>query len=408
MLEDLAERFSEDVWIYVSMPFVAALIGYVTKLVAIRMMFSPVEFVGIKPFFGWQGIIPKRAARMATIAVDTMTSRLISTREIVARLDPERLAAEIEVPMLQSVDDIAREVMAEYQPGLWDSLPEPARGLIVRRVKSDAPAAVRAIVADLRDNIEDVFDLKHMVVVHLVRDKRLLNRMFADVGAREFRFIARSGLVFGFGLGLVQMTVWLFYQAAWILPAFGLFVGYATDWVALKMLFHPKEPRRILGVTWQGLFLKRQQEVARDYAELIAAEVLTPAHVFEALLQGPFSDRLFHVVQKHIQTVVDSQMGPARPLVVFAVGSAEYRQMKRAVTERLVARLPETLQHAASYATDAMDIRATLVTKMQALTPREFEGILRPAFQADEWILITVGALLGAAVGELQTFLLLH
>lgn len=55
-----------------------------------------------------------------------------------------------------------------------------------------------------------------------------------------------------------------------------------------------------------------------------------------------------------------------------------------------------------------MDIRTTLVTKMQALTPREFEGILRPAFQSDEWILITVGALLGAAVGELQTFLLLH
>jgi len=63
--------------LYLSMPFVAALIGYVTKIVAIKMMFQPIEFVGIKPFLGWQGIVPRKAATMASIACDTMTSRLI-------------------------------------------------------------------------------------------------------------------------------------------------------------------------------------------------------------------------------------------------------------------------------------------------------------------------------------------
>jgi hypothetical protein len=45
---------------------------------------------------------------------------------------------------------------------------------------------------------------------------------------------------------------------------------------------------------------------------------------------------------------------------------------------------------------------------MQELTPTEFEGILRPAFQQDEWILIAVGAMLGFLVGELQVFLMTH
>ena len=40
---------------------------------------------------------------------------------------------------------------------------------------------------------------------------------------------------------------------------------------------------------------------------------------------------------------------------------------------------------------------------MQELTPEEFEGVLRPAFKQDEWILITVGAVLGFLVGELQS-----
>ena len=71
-------------------------------------------------------------------------------------------------------------------------------------------------------------------------------------------------------------------------------------------------------------------------------------------------------------------------------------------------RLPDTMRHIEKYAGDAMDIRNTLVSKMQQLTNDEFEGILRPAFRQDEWKLITVGAALGFLVGELQVHIMLH
>ncbi|HAV4888247.1 TPA: DUF445 domain-containing protein, partial [Acinetobacter baumannii] len=53
--------FQQHFWLYVSIPFMSGLIGYVTKVIAIQMMFSPLEFKGIKPFFGWQGIVPRKA-----------------------------------------------------------------------------------------------------------------------------------------------------------------------------------------------------------------------------------------------------------------------------------------------------------------------------------------------------------
>jgi hypothetical protein len=65
-------------------------------------------------------------------------------------------------------------------------------------------------------------------------------------------------------------------------------------------------------------------------------------------------------------------------------------------------RLPEAMAHVEGYATDAMDIRNTLMTKMQQLSATQFERLLRPAFEQDEWILIATGAVLGFAVGELQ------
>ena len=121
ILEDVQRN-----WVlYASMPLVAAVIGYVTKIVAIRMMFEPIDFVGPKPpYLGWQGIVPRNAERMATIACDTMTTRLLTPRDVFGRLDPHRVAREIEKPMLAAVEDITREVAAQYQPGLWQLLPE--------------------------------------------------------------------------------------------------------------------------------------------------------------------------------------------------------------------------------------------------------------------------------------------
>lgn len=406
ILEDLQRN-----WVlYASMPLVAAAIGYGTKLVAIRMMFEPIEFRGWKPpYLGWQGIVPRNAARMAAIACDTMTSRLLSPRDVFGKLDPARVAREIRGPLLAAVESITRDVAARHQPGLWERLPERVRALMIGRIRDEAPAIVERIMTDLQRNIDHVFDLKDMVVTNLTRDKPLLNRIFQEAGRKEFRFIARSGIWFGFVIGCVQAVTWALTHNAWVMPLFGGFTGWFTDWLALKMIFEPKQPRRYLGLfEWQGLFLRRRQEVAAEYGALIAEEIITPRNVLDAVLRGPLSDRLYAMILKHVHEAVDQQAGLARPLLVLAVGSAAYQRMKDDVAQHLMERLPETLRHVEQYAGDAMDLKNTLVAKMRQLTPEEFEGLLRPAFQQDEWILIAVGAVLGFLVGELQVFVMLH
>ncbi len=401
-MEQLIADFKADLWLYISIPFISGIIGYVTKVVAIHMMFAPLEFVGIKPFLGWQGIVPRKAEKMATIAVDLMTKRLIRPAEIFARLDPQRIAREIETPMMAAAEDIVRDVAQQYQPGLWEGMPDFARQRIIQRVRAESPAIVAAIMTEVQGNIDRYFDLKHMVVTNLLRDKRLLNEIFRKVGSQEFRFFSNAGFFFGFGIGLVQMVCWLIWREPWMLPLFGGFVGFFSDWIALQMMFRPQHPVTLFGITFQGLFLKRQNEVAADYASLISKQLLTPANMMEELFRGAFADRIMELIHKNVKRVVDEQAGIARPLVVYAVGSQRYIEMKQVIADRIMAKMPETMKHVEDYAEDAMDVRNTLVTRMQKLTPEEFEGMLRPAFKEDEWALILVGAVLGFLVGELQ------
>lgn len=404
----IAADLREHLWLYLSLPLVSAGIGYATKVLAIEMMFRPVEFIGLRPYLGWQGVVPRKAEKMAGMAVEQLTSQLISVREVFLRLDPQKVARQLEPPLALAMERITHDVAERYQPGLWTALPDFVKRRVIERAQASVPATVIEIMQDVGEHIEQLFDLKHMVVGNLVRDKALLNRIFWQIGRQEFRFFGTAGFYFGFAIGLVQMVAWALTKEPWLLPAFGLFTGFASDWLALQMLFRPLRPRRILGITVQGLFIRRQQEVAHDYAALIAEQLITPEKLWVAILQGPRADHLIDVVHRHVRAAVDENAGLARPLVAFAIGSRQYVEIKNAVAAGLMAELPRTLRHMNRYAENAMDLRNTLVKKLQALTPEEFEGLLRPVFKEDEWILITIGALLGFLVGEMQVLLIVH
>ena len=137
-------------------------------------------------------------------------------------------------------------------------------------------------------------------------------------------------------------------------------------------------------------------------------KILTPRAMMDAVLTGPLSDRLFTLIHHEVKSSIDEQAGLLKPLVVLAVGSHSYMQMKKSVSENIMQRLPETMRYIEKYAEEAMDIKNLLVNKMQQMTVEEFEQLLRPAFQQDEWKLIAVGAVLGFLVGELQVLIMLH
>ncbi|MDI2029188.1 DUF445 domain-containing protein [Saccharopolyspora sp. TS4A08] len=403
----ILQDFHEHWMLYLSIPLVAALIGYVTKILAIKMMFYPVEFRGKRPFLGWQGIVPKHAAKMAGIACDTLTEQLLRPQDVVARLDPDRIVAEVEEPLRQTIEEIVNEVASTYQPGMWEAMPKAVRRAMIQRVQNDAPRMLAEIMDEIKSDVDNVFDLKDMVVNALVRDKELLNRIFLEAGDKEFQFIRRSGAVFGFVIGLVQMSAWVLFKAPILMPMFGLFTGWFTDWLALKMIFRPQQPTTYLGLfEWQGLFLKRRKEVSEAYGELIAKEIVTPRNVIEAVLRGPLSDKVLALVTRKVDEELNRRTSIAKPLVVFAVGGRRYQDLKGRIAEMVMGKLPETMSYIEDYAADAMDIRNTLVSKMQELDAEEFEELLRPAFREEEWMLIATGALLGFAVGEVQVLAL--
>ncbi|WNJ16667.1 hypothetical protein [Pontibacter sp. G13] len=399
-----------DFWKYACIPFISAIVGWGTNVLALQMTFQPIEFVGIGKL-GWQGIIPSRAPEMAGKAVDIMTRKLITMEERFEQIDALQLAEELEPSMYRLSVAIVDEVVAEQAPLVWDGTPTWVKQQIYVRISEELPDIMEELLEDIKLNINQLFDLRGMVVEALKSDKALLNEIFLRVGDAEFAFIKRSGFYFGGVFGIAQMVAvwganeWGWWGASageWILPLAGLFVGWATNFLALKMIFLPIHAYRFGPWRIQGLFLKRQMEVSESYAKIVAHRILTAEAIFQQLLSGPASDRLMTLIQRHIKRAIDHTAGISKSWVLLVRGADEYRHIKDRISERFLEELPGAVQLMLDYTSEVMDIEGTLRSRMQVLGPRSFVGFLRPVFQADEWKLILVGAVLGFAAGMAQ------
>lgn len=358
--------------------------------------------------FGWQGIIPAKSHKMASKAVELVTSKLISVEEEFEKLNAEEIVEEMRPKLDALSKEIIEEVMKQELPLVWRLLPRSQKEALYKDTAAQFPQAVSKLLLDVKSNIHELLEIDRMMVEGLTKDPSMLNRIFQKCGEKEFKFIEHSGFGFGFFFGLIQMIIWYYHQHWWLLPVGGLVVGYITNFLALKLIFRPVNPVKIGPLTIQGLFMKRQNEVSEEYAKILAEELLTSEKIFEFVVRNNGMESLADLARKHVKEVVDHATGSTKKTVLkLAFGNGKYERIKHLAAEMFVQELPSSIYSMFGYADRSLQIGKTLESKLKSLSKLEFEDVLHPIFKEDEFVLIVVGAVLGAIAGLIQMVLIL-
>lgn len=405
---EINRDFGANWLIYLSMPLVAAFVGWSTKIVALEMIYRPLEFKGVGPI-GWQGIVPRRAGKVGSKTIELLTTNLLKPEELLERVDAAEAVEALRAPLVQAVDEISRDLAEQIRPGLWDSLPQGARKAVQDRIHAQAPRVTENMLNEMKSDLTRYVDLQFLAITTLVLNKDKLVKLMRGLSDDAMAFVRRSGIYFGLAIGCVQMIAWALFKNPWIMPAFGFAVGFISDYIALNMLFRPTQPTKFFGfIQFQGLLHAQRDKITRDYARILADDLFSPEILFDGIIKGPGSDKLFALAAKEVEAAIDSQTGIARPIVTLAVGTKRYRALKDTVVQLVLERLPSTLLEAQDYATSVIDLENTIVEKMNQLTNDEYESILRPVFKDDEPLMIAIGGILGGVVGELQVLIIEH
>ena len=409
-----------------TVPIFTGAIGYVTNWTGVIMLFQPVRFRGVRmPLLaelarllprriqqipgvmqggiGWQGIIPSRAAKMGSISVDKGIAKLGSPKEFYDQLEPEQIAEHILESSRRDIREVVERTMEREHPRLWNDMPPRVREAVHRRVQEQLPDIIRSVTDQIGSHIDQLLDIKLMVIRRFEAEPELANAIFREIGTRELKFIVNFGFFFGFLLGIptALITEVLFHEW-WLLPISGVVIGYVTNLVAIWMIFEPVEPRKLGGFTVHGLFLRRQHEAGDVYARIVSDDVVTLSNMGEELLYGPRSDRTRRMIETALRPALDRAVGRARAPVRVAVGASEYDTIRETMAH-------EAVEYAVTPMTDpefnreqSSRVRELISARIREMPPADFSEMLRSAMREDEWLLYLHGAVLGLAGGLLH------
>lgn len=410
----LAARF--DAWWnrakIISVPLICLGFTWFHVWLALQMMFYPINFIGIcKPYIGWQGIVPRKAGVMAQRACDAMIGNIVSIEEFMDRIDPEEFFSSLQSTLSVIASEVLEQVVQKRWPTMWEALPNSVQLEIKEKVLEDVKKSLMPAMADLKQNINTILDIKQMSIDALVANPRMMVEMFREIAPRELLFIQHVAAVMGFLLGLVQTVLYVCitgkYADYYILPISGLIIGFFTNWLALWMTFRPIWPHMMCGnmLNWQGVFLKRQKEAAAKMSHLICKKVIDARAMIEYMLKSSDTgvEQLLAIYQKHMTATIESSVGFARTVVPTFVGQG-IDDLKKDVVDISLEILPKHTREIEAFVDTAMNVEETLSWRLARVPPPEFEDIVHPIFKDDEWILLLVGGVLGVIVGLVQAW----
>ncbi len=414
-----------DWWAFVSIPIFTGVIGWLINWSGLVMLFAPLRFHGVRVpgmkelatvlprklqevpgvlqgGIGWQGIVPARAAKMGSIAVDKAIAKLGTPAEFYQQLEPDQIAEHIVTVFRPEIPELVDQVMQAEHPRLWHDLPEPVKTAVYQRVQAQLPSVVGTVTTEIGIHIDQLLDPKIMVIDHFQDNPDLVVRIFRDFGQKELDMMVRFGFIFGFLLGVPVAIIDSIAHQAWLLPVLGVVVGWITNALGMWLIFEPPEPKKILGFTWHGLFLKRQSQAAEVYAQIIADDVITLERIGDFLLDGPRGDRTRQMLATALRPAIDQAAGPARGALRVAIGSTRFDTIRDQVALEAVGRTLTPFKDPEFSARQADKIRTLVATRTKELPPRDFVDMMRSAIKEDEWMLYAHGAIMGAAGGFLH------
>ncbi|HOQ09294.1 MAG TPA: DUF445 family protein [Syntrophomonadaceae bacterium] len=191
-----------------TLPLISALIGYITNVVAIRLLFWPKQPVNLG-LFTLQGVLPKRQADIAANVGQLVEEQLLSLDEVIDQVNTpevrERLVAAVSEVMRTKLDSMLPRII----PGKVIQLIGDTLEKVVRQ---EAGQIISQAVESVREYLTSEIQIKQIVEDKINQfDLDQLEEMVRGVASTELRSIEILGGVLGFIIGLVQMVIMILF-----------------------------------------------------------------------------------------------------------------------------------------------------------------------------------------------------
>ncbi len=190
-----------------------------------------------------------------------------------------------------------------------------------------------------------------------------------------------------------------------LIPLISAFIGWFTNWVAIKMLFHPKEPKKFMFITFQGVFPKRQRQFAEKLGKLVSTELLSFREIEEKIVNPDNIKKLMPFLESKVDDFLRNKLSDAFPIISMFIGESTINQLKTVFMAELEVIFPEMIAAYMKNLESQLDLEKMVTEKVYGFSSDKMEAILNQIMTKEFKFIEVIGGVLGFIIGILQVLI---
>lgn len=187
-----------------------------------------------------------------------------------------------------------------------------------------------------------------------------------------------------------------------VLPIIGALIGWFTNYLAVKMLFHPKNPVRLGVFTIQGVFPKRQKAFAHKLGELVSTELLSVQDLTAKLKDHAKGDQVITLITDHIKHIITEKLPGVFPMIALVLNPEMVQTITNTFVEDLRSMLSQLIDKLSVGLEEELDVHVLVEEKVANFSSDKLEEILFMIMKKEFQFIEVVGLVLGFLIGVSQ------
>ena len=187
-----------------------------------------------------------------------------------------------------------------------------------------------------------------------------------------------------------------------LIPIISAFIGWFTNWIAIKMLFHPREPKRVLWFTIHGIFPKRQKQFAEKLGKLVSEELLSFKDIEEKITHPDNIGKVMPQIEAHIDEFLRVKLPQQMPVISMFIGDKTINELKSVFLSELETLFPIIMKNYMYNIENQLDLEKIVTDKVTGFSSDKLEIILQSIMSKEFRFVEIIGGVLGFIIGLLQ------
>ncbi len=196
------------------------------------------------------------------------------------------------------------------------------------------------------------------------------------------------------------------FKIIYLLPLFSTFIGWFTNFLAIKMLFHPKKKVNLFFFSLQGIFPKRKKILAEKLASMVSASLLSEEEIKKKILEGHINDEfLIQEVDSHLDKFLKEKINHKFPMLSMFINDDIIRSIKEMILEEFTTILPELKKKVVDKAFERVNVKEMVEEKVNNFSLNDLENLLFSLLKKEFKFIEISGGVLGFLIGVMQLIL---